>query len=73
MNKKKVIVKTVPGEAVLVASMDTFNHIIETYMYMASCSDSEEERASWEAVASLVSEYVASTYHPQESSYEEEW
>jgi hypothetical protein len=74
--KKKVIVKTFPGEAVFVASADILNHIADTYLYMASSAETEEEAESWQSVSEQIKEWIEKTYHSHETSSEdldEEW
>lgn len=71
--KKKVTVKTLPGEAVFVASIDILNHIAETYLYMAQASDSTEEAQSWADVASQINEWIKKTYHSEGNYSDEEW
>lgn len=71
--KRKVVVKTVPGEAVVVASAEILNHIVDTYMYMASSADNPEESESWRSVATQITEWVQKTYHSEQDQYDEEW
>jgi alcohol dehydrogenase YqhD (iron-dependent ADH family) len=74
--KKKITVKTIPGEAVFVASVDILNHIAETYLYMASSAETKEDAQSWQSVSDQINEWIKRTYHSAESSYEdqdEEW
>lgn len=71
--KKKVIVKLHPGEAVFVASVDILDHIKTTYLYMASATDDKEEKQSWINVADQVQEWIGKTYFSGENDYEEEW
>jgi len=71
--KKKVTVKTLPGEAVFVASVDVFNHIMETYIYMADSAATVEEAESWKSVVFQIDEWVKKTYHSDGDQIEEEW
>lgn len=71
--KKKVIVKLHPGEAVFVASLDILEHIKATYLYMASSSEDKSEKQSWIDVADQVQDWIGKTYFSGENGYEEEW
>ena len=71
--KKKITVKTVPGEAVFVAPVEVLNHIAETYEYMASSSDTIEEINSWQQVAVDIRYWIARTYHKDGENFSEEW
>lgn len=71
--KKKVTVKTFPGEAVFVASIDVFKHIAETYSYMASEALSKEEAELWMDVVNQINEWTEKTYHSESDSTDEEW
>lgn len=70
--KKKLILKILPGEAAFVASVDVMEHIYETYMYMASSTDSVES-VSWQSVAELIREWIDKTHYSGQGDYEEEW
>lgn len=71
--RKKITVKTQPGEAVFVASADILSHIAETYDYMASVADTKEEADSWQQVAEEIRYWVERTYHTEGESFDEEW
>jgi hypothetical protein len=70
--KKKLILKIFPGEAAIVASVDVLEHIYETYLYMASSTDSVES-GSWQSVAELIREWIDKTQYSDQGDYEEEW
>lgn len=71
--KKKVIVKIFPGEAIFVASADILEHISLTYMMMArECEDPNDAR-SWSSVSEDIQSWLKKTYYSGESNeYEEE-
>lgn len=71
--KKKVTVKVLPGEAVVVASLDVLEHVISTYAYMSESSATKEEAQSWLDVSRMFQEWVSKTYYSGGDSYEEEW
>lgn len=71
--KKKVTVKVMPGEAVVVASVDILEHIISTYVYLSESSTSKEEAQSWINVSQMLQEWVSKTYYRGGDDYEEEW
>lgn len=71
--KKKINLKIIPGEAVLVASVDIMNHIIDTYTYMSKEASSKEEAMAWMDVANLVQEWLTNTEYSGEFNEEEEW
>lgn len=71
--KRKVTVKTMPGEAVFVASVDVLKHIAETYVYMSSQSSSKQEADSWIDVAEQINQWIQKTYHSESDYSDEEW
>jgi len=72
VQKKKLILKILPGEAAIVASVDILEHMYETYLYMASSADSVESD-SWQSVAELIREWIDKTQYSDQGDYEEEW
>jgi hypothetical protein len=72
-HKKKVTVKTIPGQAVFVASVEVLTHIAQTYQYMASTSNSEEEINSWKQVSADIIQWISKTHHKEGEKFDEEW
>jgi hypothetical protein len=72
--KKKVTVKLLPGQAIYVADMDRFDHIISIYESFAKdCVDREEKR-SWLEIADEIRISVRDTYFSPEEDYaDEKW
>lgn len=70
--KKKVSVRLSPGEAVVVADIAIFEHIIETYNSFGDSEENEENKDSWYSVASQIYEWVNNTYNSVESENEVE-
>lgn len=72
--KKKVIVKLLPGEAVFVADAETLEHIANTYSHMSEQCESREESYAWMDVSVRVIEWLNKTYNSGNSNdTEEEW
>ena len=71
--KKKVIVKVTPGEAVFVTSAEILEHIIATYELMGSDCADPQEAESWFSVSNDIRIWLEKTYYSGENSeYEEE-
>jgi hypothetical protein len=74
MSKKRITLKINPGEAALVASIDTLTHMAETYALMASSCKDKAEAASWILVSEQILEWVSKTRHSgQVDDNEEQW
>lgn len=71
--KKKITIKIVPGEAVLVAPIEVLEHISTTYLHIAGESKSLEEAESWKRVSEDIDEWIKRTYYSGQDDYEEEW
>jgi hypothetical protein len=72
--KKKVNVKVLPGQAVYVANMERFDHIISMYDSMAKNSGDKEEKRSWLQIADEIRSHVRETYFSPEEDYaDEKW
>jgi hypothetical protein len=73
-SKKKISLKLLPGEAALVADVETLKHISATYRYMASECSSIEEAESWNNVAETIDYWVDETYYLGDvEDFDEEW
>lgn len=70
--KKKVSVRLSPGEAVVVADIAMFEHIIETYNSFGDTEEDEEIKQSWYSVASQIYDWVNDTYNNIESEDQSE-
>lgn len=73
-HKKKVTLKINPGQAAYVADIATLHHIAETYLELSKTCESQDEAASWLAVADEIYAWSSKTYNSPEEDYEdEEW
>jgi hypothetical protein len=72
-SKKKVTVKTLPGEAVVVAPIEVLTHIIKTYQFMSTSAETEEEEEFCKLVALRINEWIKKTYHSESDYQDEEW
>lgn len=70
--KKKVTVKVLPGQAIYIADMDRFDHIISLYeSHAKECADRDEKR-SWLEIAEDIRIRVLETYFSPEEDYDDE-
>lgn len=71
-NKKKINVKLVPGETVIVIDYETAMHIAETYDYLAN-ENQDEYSDSFRAVADLVRSQAFENYVSNSEEDYEDW
>lgn len=72
--KKKVIVKLLPGEAVFVADINVLEHIASTYSHMAKQCENKYDAESWMDVSNRIVEWLSKTYNSgSPDGLEEEW
>lgn len=71
--KKKVTVKVLPGQAIYVADLSRFEHIISVYESLAHECVEKEEKEAWTNIILDIQQWMQDTYYNPEGSYEEEW
>jgi hypothetical protein len=74
--KKKVSIRLSPGEAVVVADIEIFKHIIATYNSFGDAEEKQEDKQSWYDVASQIYNWVNNTYNDiesEEKGEEQDW
>lgn len=72
-HKTKLTVKRDPGQACVVADLEVFQHIIETYNYMGDSAADAAEKVAWYNVAEIFAEWLEKTYLPLEDELSDDF
>ena len=73
IQKKKVTVKVMPGEAIFVADMEVLKGIMDVYSNMAKESKNPEDVKYYSSVVSQILDWTTKTFYSGQADDEEEW
>ena len=75
--KKKVILKVNPGEAIFVADLQVLTDIMDTYAGMAKDSKDPKVKEAYSGIVSQILDWTTRTYYSGQGDgddgYEQEW
>lgn len=71
MSKKKIGIKLTAGETAVVLTYDQFMHIAETYDYLATEQDNEQDAQAFRDIADTIRYQSNENYFLSEDEYEE--
>ena len=71
MSKKKIGIKLTTGETAVVLTYDQFMHIAETYDYLATEQDNEQDAQAFRDIADMIRYQSSENYFLSEDEYEE--
>jgi hypothetical protein len=73
IQKKKVTVKVMPGEAIFVADMEVLKSIMDVYSNMAKESKDEKDIKYYSSIVSQILDWTTKTFYSGQADDEEEW
>jgi hypothetical protein len=73
VQKKKVTVKVMPGEAIFVADMEVLKGIMDVYSNMAKESKDEKDIKYYSSIVSQILDWTTKTFYSGQADDEEEW
>lgn len=71
MNKKKIGIKLTAGETAVALTYDQFMHIAETYDYLATEQDNEQDAQAFRDIADAIRYQSNQNYFLSEGEYEQ--
>ena len=73
VQKKKVTVKVMPGEAIFVADMEVLKGIMDVYSNMAKESKDEKDIKYYSSIVSQILDWTTKTFYSGQADDEEDW
>jgi hypothetical protein len=73
VSKKKVSVKLMPGQSVLVLDYDSLMHLASTCDFLAIEQENQQDAEAWRYIADEIRFQANENLYSQNQEYSEEW